>query len=164
MSDCTTSPLEYLFWIFAAFTLLLLCTRLQLKVFQLLEHISEWELYFNTVMLDLYDARYQAINLTAQDNAGVLGYVYVLKSDSGHYKIGKTANPEDRIKTFGVKLPMEVEYLVLIQSHNYHQLEARFHQQFKHKRVNGEWFNLSTADLIYLQLYPGNTIPIKEVV
>ncbi len=119
---------------------------------------SEAERLYNVAIHDLYDARFQLLNLTAQDGNGALGYVYVLKSDSGHYKIGKTSDPKNRRETFGVKLPMEVEYIVLIQSHGYHQLEAKLHQQFKHKRVNGEWFNLSETDLMLLEKFPGNTI------
>lgn len=119
---------------------------------------EEAERLLDVALHDLYDIKFQFFNLLLQDNHGALGYVYVLKSDSGHYKIGKTANPDDRIETFEIKLPMEVKYLVLIQSHNYHRLEALLHRQYRHKRINGEWFNLSPTDLMLLENFPGNII------
>lgn len=156
MLDYTT--LEHLFWIFIAHCLMAISLYLVVKVYELRQRLLEQEWLRNQAIRDLYEARNQLVNLTAQDNTGALGYVYVLKSDSGHYKIGKTTNPDARMEKFGVKLPIEVEYLILIRSHGYHQLEARFHQQFKHKRINGEWFSLSTTDLMLLEMYPGSII------
>lgn len=79
------------------------------------------------------------------------GYVYLVKSVSGHYKIGKSINPHDRIRTFGVKLPFEVEIIHTIKSLQYHALEKFLHAKFDDKRVNGEWFNLSDDDVDYVK-------------
>jgi predicted GIY-YIG superfamily endonuclease len=124
-----------------------------------------WESQFryDTAMRDLYDTKFQLLNLTMQNDKGAFGYVYVVKSDSGHYKIGKTNNPNDRMSTFSVKLPMEVEYLVLIQSHSYHRLESALHKQYAHKRINGEWFALSPTDLMHLEHYPGNILKSEVI-
>lgn len=86
------------------------------------------------------------------------GYVYVLQSASGYYKIGKTADPKDRARTFNVKLPFEVDYIVLIKTGNMTALENYLHQQFAHKRGRGEWFALSSFDLDYLKSIPGNLV------
>jgi len=75
------------------------------------------------------------------------GYVYVLKSPTGAYKIGKTKHPKDRLRTFHVKLPFEVEYACLIPTQNMNDLEHQLHIKYKDKRINGEWFNLSDDDL-----------------
>lgn len=75
------------------------------------------------------------------------GYVYLLQSDTGHYKIGRSKDPDNRIKTFGVKLPFEVEYIALIETEDMVKLETDLHDLYDHKRVNGEWFDLSPEDV-----------------
>jgi Meiotically up-regulated gene 113 len=79
------------------------------------------------------------------------GFVYLIQSQSGAYKIGRTKNPNDRLKTFNVKLPFEVEFICLIETANMHALEAELHEQFSDKRVNGEWFNLNSDDVEYIK-------------
>ena len=81
----------------------------------------------------------------------VPGYVYLLQADSGHFKIGRSKNPKSRIKTFGVQLPFEVEYIAVIPSGNMNQLETELHAKYQDKRVNGEWFDLSSEDVEYIK-------------
>lgn len=79
------------------------------------------------------------------------GYVYLIQSPSGYYKIGKTINPTNRMKTFTVKLPFEVEYLALIPTQDRHSLERELHKLFDNKRVNGEWFQLDANDVAHIK-------------
>lgn len=79
------------------------------------------------------------------------GYVYLLQSPSTAYKIGRTVNPENRMKTFGIQLPFEVEYLAVIPTDDMYLLEATLHERFAYKRLNGEWFELSDADIAYIK-------------
>lgn len=79
------------------------------------------------------------------------GFVYLLKSTSGFWKIGKTKNPDNRLKTFGVKLPFEVEYEHLIPCEDHNAAEYSLHQRFEANRVNGEWFDLSPDDVAYIK-------------
>ncbi len=77
-----------------------------------------------------------------------IGYVYLLRADNGTYKIGRTRDPNDRIRTFSVKLPFEVEYMALIQTEDMYALEAELHGQYAEKRLNGsEFFALSDSDV-----------------
>jgi hypothetical protein len=85
------------------------------------------------------------------------GYVYLIKSPSGHYKIGRAIDPHDRVRTFGVQLPFEVEIIALIQTDDYVRLEKSLHAYFESQRVNGEWFNLSPADVEYIKSLSGVT-------
>jgi hypothetical protein len=78
------------------------------------------------------------------------GYVYVLQSPTGYYKIGRTRNPQNRIQTFGVLLPFEVAYLYVIATTNMVLLETRLHQRFAEKRAGGEWFALDENDIAYI--------------
>lgn len=78
------------------------------------------------------------------------GYVYVMQSSSGHYKIGKTAYLFDRIADISHDLAFEVQYCAIIESTYYSQLELQLHRHFANKRVGREWFRLDTADLEYI--------------
>jgi hypothetical protein len=84
------------------------------------------------------------------------GYVYVLKSQSGAYKIGRSKNPEDRVRTFGVKLPFQIEFELLIRSEYHRKLERDLHKRFADKRLEGEWFQLSPEDIEALRAEYGD--------
>jgi hypothetical protein len=79
------------------------------------------------------------------------GFVYLIKSPSGHYKIGKTSNIHNRLRTFNVKLPFEPTLVHTIKSSDMHAQEQVLHQRFASQRVNGEWFNLSDEDVAYIK-------------
>ena len=79
------------------------------------------------------------------------GYVYLLRSNTGYYKIGRTKDPDNRLKVFGVKLPFEVGFAALIQSSDMVQMEKDLHELYEAKRVNGEWFDLSPEDVEYIK-------------
>ena len=83
------------------------------------------------------------------------GYVYVLRSTTGAYKIGYATNPADRLKTFTVKLPFEVEYELLIKTDDMRALEAELHERYTDKHINGEWFALTADDLAELRTLGG---------
>lgn len=79
------------------------------------------------------------------------GYVYLLKSPTGLYKIGRAADPNNRLKTFNVKLPFEVAFECLIRTGDMVTLESELHHYFADKRQNGEWFALTHEDVEYLK-------------
>jgi hypothetical protein len=88
----------------------------------------------------------------AKANGPNRGYVYLVKSPTGTYKIGRAKNPWNRVKTFGVKLPFEVELIHLIECEQYHDVEANLHARFASKRVNGsEFFALTDEDVAYIK-------------
>lgn len=82
------------------------------------------------------------------------GYVYILKDIeiSGYYKIGKTSQPYERMKTFGVRLPFAAELVHVIECDNADRLEIKLHYQFADKRKQGEWFALTDEDIKSLKL------------
>lgn len=83
------------------------------------------------------------------------GYVYVLRSPTGAFKIGYASDPADRLRTFTVKLPFEVEYELLIKTDDMRGLEAELHEYHADKRINGEWFALDANDLAELRKLDG---------
>jgi len=152
------TTLEILFWIWSTFTLLMISLHFIRKIddLQIKLHVSEQLQERSTQAL--IDAGLQLFNLQRPNQKRHPGYVYVVKSDTGHYKIGYTTDFKSRAKTFGVKLPVEIEFLVLIETPNCSGLESMLHTQYQHKRVNGEWFDLSDMDLLWLKSFPGNQI------
>lgn len=81
------------------------------------------------------------------------GYVYVLEvpNSPGLYKIGRTSDPANRLRTFNVKLPFAIKYLCTIQTDDMYQLESDLHQHFADKRSDGEFFLLTQDDIQYIQ-------------
>lgn len=84
------------------------------------------------------------------------GWVYVMPAydESGQvgYKIGKTVNPKSRKRTFSVKMPYSVNFVALLESDNYSQLEVDLHTEFRHKRTGGEFFNLNDGDIVSIMM------------
>lgn len=78
-------------------------------------------------------------------------FVYLLQSPTGAYKIGRTKNPADRLRTFGVLLPFEVEYVCVIETTDMYTLERNLHTKFTDKNINGEWFALTEDDVAYIK-------------
>jgi len=74
------------------------------------------------------------------------GYVYLMKS--GHFfKIGCSGNVERRNYDIGIKLPEPVEVLHKIATDDPTGIEAYWHDRYKEKRRQGEWFDLSKEDV-----------------
>lgn len=78
------------------------------------------------------------------------GYIYVIRADTGHYKIGRTNNVPNRMRLFAVKLPFDFKIIHHFPCLNMYEAEAELHKVFSGKRVNGEWFNLSEDDVSQL--------------
>lgn len=79
------------------------------------------------------------------------GYVYVIRSDTGHYKIGRTSNVPKRMNLFLVKLPFEFEIVTYFPCHNMFAIESYLHNIYSSKRTNGEWFLLADTDVQLLK-------------
>ena len=81
--------------------------------------------------------------------------VYVLQDCTltGWYKIGYTGNLTERIRTISrtkLPVPLHLGLVAVIPSDTPGSLERRLHQRFADKRVRGEWFALSPADIDWL--------------
>ncbi|TRZ80529.1 hypothetical protein D4R86_04215 [bacterium] len=75
-----------------------------------------------------------------------VGSVYFLESEFG-WKIGKTTNIRRRKNIFDVKLPFKYAVRFHIKTSEKTKLEKYFHQYFKDKLINGEWFLISEDDI-----------------
>jgi hypothetical protein len=74
------------------------------------------------------------------------GSVYLLKSGR-HYKIGKTNASGRREYELRIQLPDKAETIHVITTDDPTGIEAYWHNRFKAKRKNGEWFELKNEDI-----------------
>jgi len=76
-----------------------------------------------------------------------LGFVYLMKSGR-FYKIGMSDDVGRRQYDIGIKLPEPLKVLHKISTDDPCGIEAYWHDRFKGKRRQGEWFDLSPADIV----------------
>ena len=73
------------------------------------------------------------------------GFIYLAKSDTGHYKIGRSKNPYGRIKHFDTIMPVEVKIVHYFPCDNPAAAESILHRWLAPYRTKGEWFTLSDS-------------------
>jgi len=78
------------------------------------------------------------------------GHVYLLKAGP-YYKIGISAQVDERIKQLSVLPPFDIELIHAIYDTNMYALEKDLHERFAPKRKNGEWFELDDSDVEYIK-------------
>ena len=74
------------------------------------------------------------------------GYVYVLRSALGS-KVGRTRNIPNRMRPFGIKLPIAYTIPLCAWFDDCVDAESRYHRLFASKHINGEWFDLVETDV-----------------
>lgn len=86
------------------------------------------------------------------------GYVYLLcvPNTPGLYKIGRASNPENRLHIFNVKIPFPVAYEHLIKTDDCYALETTLHRLFASQRLEGEFFQLTAADVAFIKSLAGS--------
>jgi Meiotically up-regulated gene 113 len=84
-----------------------------------------------------------------------VGSVYVVKSETNLYKIGRTKNVAARLNNFRVLAPFEFQLSHHFLADDCVQAERMLHQKYKDKRVKGEWFALSEGDLGFIRSIVG---------
>lgn len=76
----------------------------------------------------------------------VIGHVYLLKHDNV-YKIGKSIDATRRYKEIKIQMPYITDQVHVIETDDPSGIEAYWHNRFKDKRLEGEWFKLKASDV-----------------
>ena len=74
------------------------------------------------------------------------GVIYLIRCGP-YFKIGKTTDPDSRYPRLEIQLPHRPVILHEIQTDNVDLAERYWHQRFASKRLNGEWFEVSSQDI-----------------
>ena len=78
-----------------------------------------------------------------------MGYVYLIKHGSRReYKIGKTFNPIRREGEISLQLPEKIEPIHYIKTDDPSGIEKYWHNRLADKRKEGEWFALTSVDVM----------------
>lgn len=80
----------------------------------------------------------------------IQGYVYIIESELGVYKIGRTKNVAARISQLKA-LPFKIELVHSIACEDDLKCEQELHEKFKDKRKTGEWYELTKVDIEFLK-------------
>jgi hypothetical protein len=76
------------------------------------------------------------------------GYIYLAKSNNGHYKIGRTTDPEKRLKQLQSEYPMlEISMEHTFSAMDFVTAEDELQQRYNEKCVGREWFALAPDDV-----------------
>ena len=90
---------------------------------------------------------YQEIIKTIDTEKKSKGYVYLIASETGQYKIGVSKKLDKRVNDFGVKLPFKTWLAHSFSSNDCRNAEKVLHERYADKRSHGEWFTLSPEDV-----------------
>lgn len=81
------------------------------------------------------------------------GYVYVISNGSDRFKIGKSINPEKRLKSLTLGDKGKIIVKNYYSEYNYSHIEKELHTIFRNKKISGEWFELSESDIEIIRNY-----------
>ena len=110
----------------------------------------------DSVVNEIYNARNN--NEDVQDyvsrfkRANDIGHVYLIAGaykGKTKFKIGKAVDIPQRLKTFEVRIPFDVELVFAIEVKNPKQVESQIHKIFGDYRVSGEWFDFN-SDMVVM--------------
>lgn len=77
-----------------------------------------------------------------------MDYIYIIHSTSGHYKIGRSSDPQRRLSQLkATEGPFEYSLVNVLETNDANEAEKEFHAKFASKRVRGEWFSVTAEDL-----------------
>ena len=78
------------------------------------------------------------------------GFVYILRSENGYYKIGKAMNVKSRLIAWQRTFPVKIDLLFSFACNDRNKVEKILHRKYAKKRIEIEWYALDENDLRYL--------------
>jgi len=92
------------------------------------------------------------------------GYVYIAYASTGHYKVGRSVRPDERIQHFDTQMPVQVVRVHQFPAHTAAEAENALHEALSSCRVKGEWFDLSDEQVDLLTIVDRYYEGVWEVV
>ncbi|MBI2590231.1 GIY-YIG nuclease family protein [Candidatus Berkelbacteria bacterium] len=90
--------------------------------------------------------QHSKIEINDVGSGEIVGAVYLFKHGK-YYKIGKTNDTVRRGNELKIQLPESLDLIHEIKTDDPSGIEAYWHRRFEVKRMNGEWFDLNSADI-----------------
>jgi hypothetical protein len=78
---------------------------------------------------------------------GASGFVYLIAGRRGEYKLGHSSVVERRLSELGTGSAVPLQVVHEIKTDDPLGIEAYWHRRLEGKRMRGEWFSLSAADV-----------------
>ncbi len=116
---------------------------------------GDWTWYLTMTNIANY------ISKMSKDNNKRKEYVYLLQSDSGT-KIGRSYNPKDRTGYLGTKVPFKIKKTEIFQVESMSKTECGLHREYSKYRLEGEWFDLSEAQIKEIREYLKSIVPTQK--
>lgn len=73
-------------------------------------------------------------------------YIYAIGHPHGYVKIGRSKDPQHRLKNHQTSTPYELWIIVQIPVTDGEKIERELHEEFSNRHVRGEWFELLDED------------------
>ncbi len=90
------------------------------------------------------------------------GFVYLMRSENGYYKIGTTKDVAARLRSINHGIPIDIE---LVHSFYYpicRLAESFLHDKYEDKRFRWEWFALGPKDVEWIKSIKDNDQRVKK--
>lgn len=75
-------------------------------------------------------------------------WIYIIGTETKPYKIGFSCRPKNRLKDIQTGHPkkLSIHYLEEINSDEIENIERHIHNNIRHLKTHGEWFNLELEE------------------
>jgi hypothetical protein len=83
---------------------------------------------------------------SGNESEEAIGFVYMLKAGR-NFKVGRSSSFDRRSRELKIQLPEQAETVHAIRTDDPVGIELYWHRRFEAKRKNGEWFELTAADV-----------------
>lgn len=75
-------------------------------------------------------------------------YVYLISTQQGHYKIGYSRDPDERMNEFNISPPYKLNKVTQFWCDDANKAESTLHSWLDARRLNGEWFDLDNKQVM----------------
>lgn len=128
---------------------------------QALGHTDEWSMFLLAIAVTTSTA-FVICSLRISINLwqpakpkSAKGYVYLLKAPNRLWKLGKTHDLKQRLRSYKTAHAEVLDFTHVIYTTDRHALEKHFKAVFAERKVEREWYALTEADVKHFQDYSG---------